>query len=112
MTADWDASAFYIYGVGAVSGVLYTWALMSYLGLIHRRTGASFPMLRSGVTWYVRRPWLLLRGVQRMREALYPQADPDLEAARRSFLERRTWIFLGVAAAVIVLTLLTFRQPG
>jgi hypothetical protein len=107
---DWDWQTYYLWGVGLVFGTLYTLALTSYLRLVQTRTGARFPLIGSGVLWYMARPRLLLRGIQRMREVQYAQSDPELEAARRMYSERRTWIFAGVAASVIVLTALTFGR--
>lgn len=96
-------SELYLASVLVVAGAVLTWNDHEFLRVVRSRTGESFPVLGSGLTAYIIRPWRLFTGFDRLvRVELARNTDPVIEAARRQFLRRRRLIVLGFLVAAIL----------
>lgn len=95
-----NAEPFYIALILFVFGGLYMLAERDYIRVLSHHTGVRLPVLGAGLGWFVRRPWLVPSGVMRLSEYLRrPHDNPEVEAARGTFLRKRRWILLGAIAA-------------
>jgi hypothetical protein len=96
-------SEVYLAVVLVISGTALLWNQYEYLRVVRSKTGEAYPVVGSGITSYIARPWRLLTGFdQLVRVGSARQADPVVEAARQQFLRRRHLVMLGflVAAAL------------
>lgn len=101
----------YLAVVLVISGAALFWNQYEYLRVVRSKTGDSYPVLGSGITTYIARPWRLLAGFdQLVRVGSARQADPDVEAARQQFLRRRHLVMLGFFVAAVLGMLLI--PPG
>lgn len=108
-----DADSIFIYLVLLVFGGLYMVAERDYIRVLSQQTGVRLPVVGAGLGWFIKRPWLIPGGVLRLSESLRrPHANPEVEAARRTFLKKRWWILLGAAVGWLAqLPLLLAAKP-
>lgn len=93
--ATWDYPNIFLVISGLVVGGLYMWFEGQYTEVVRRKTGLRFPVLGSEVTWYLRRPWQIPRGISDLIAWIGErQQDPEVESARQRFLIRRNALFL------------------
>ena len=86
-----------------ISGVVLFWNQYEYLRVVRSTTGGSYPVVGSGISAYIARPWRLLAGFdQLVRVGSARQADPVLEAARQQFVRRRHLVMLGFFVAAVL----------
>lgn len=84
--------------IGAGSALI--WNQYEYLQLVTERTGAPFPVVGSGLGWYLQRPWRIFSGFDDLvRVESATQTDPWVETARRRYLLRRRAVLLVFAVA-------------
>lgn len=91
---------FYLVAVLIAAGSALVWNQYDYLRVVNARTGARYPVLGSGLSSYIRRPWRLVSGFDDLvRIGSSRQTDPDVESARRRFLKRRRLVLVLFAIA-------------
>jgi hypothetical protein len=92
-------------------GAALVWNQYEYLRVLRSLGSQPFPVIGLGMTSFLRRPWLLLAGYDRMfRANTARQHDPIAEAARQRFARRNWWIvgtFLALGIAIQALLPLT-----